>query len=351
MILPKPQPLCRYRYDPLDRLAGCLPLGQAATRCFYRQNRLTTEIQGQIRTSWLQTESLLLAQWRQEAKRSESLLIATDRPGSVLHALDTDRHPSFVYTPYGVRQPAQAPLHLPGFNGERLDPVTGHYLLGNGVRAFNPVLMRFNSPDSLSPFGKGGINAYGYCGGDPVNRIDPSGHMFGRLSKLFQGSQRLSDDAVTFTIGNDAGIVGTTYQSLHYNAKSTAEIPAARKFLDQELGPEELATPFGERLAAVNKNLASHGNDNLSHAQAEHYVSLARKVSTGEISNTSAHASSSFKWLSMLPSGQFPRASITGFAFNAAAAMTTAATEANAYRTGAAIGGKLTSNVKKIRKP
>ncbi|EGH35731.1 hypothetical protein PSYJA_44541, partial [Pseudomonas syringae pv. japonica str. M301072] len=39
--------------------------------------------------------------------------------------------------------------------------MTGHYLLGNGYRAFNPVLMRFNSPDSLSPFGEGGVNAYG----------------------------------------------------------------------------------------------------------------------------------------------------------------------------------------------
>ncbi len=63
-----------------------------------------------------------------------------------------------------------------GFNGERPDPITGHYLLGNGYRAFNPVLMRFNSPDSWSPFGEGGLNAYGYCVGDPVNRSDPTGH-------------------------------------------------------------------------------------------------------------------------------------------------------------------------------
>jgi RHS repeat-associated protein len=67
-------------------------------------------------------------------------------------------------------------LSLLGFNGERPDPVTGHYLLGNGYRAFNPVLMRFNSPDSLSPFGEGGLNAYAYCTGDPVNKTDQTGH-------------------------------------------------------------------------------------------------------------------------------------------------------------------------------
>lgn len=63
------------------------------------------------------------------------------------------------------------------FNGEYPEPVTGHYLLGNGYRADNPVLMRFNQPDSLSPFGRGGLNAYAYCQGDPVNRRDPSGHI------------------------------------------------------------------------------------------------------------------------------------------------------------------------------
>lgn len=65
---------------------------------------------------------------------------------------------------------------LPGFNGELPDPLTGHYLLGHGYRAYNPVLMRFNSPDNLSPFDEGGINAYAYCRGDPVNRSDPDGH-------------------------------------------------------------------------------------------------------------------------------------------------------------------------------
>lgn len=78
-----------------------------------------------------------------------------------------------VYLPYGYHLPAQGGL---GFNGERPDFITGHYLLGKGYRAHNPVLMRFNGPDSLSPFAQGGLNAYAYCQGDPVNFTDPSGH-------------------------------------------------------------------------------------------------------------------------------------------------------------------------------
>lgn len=77
-----------------------------------------------------------------------------------------------------------------GFNGECRDPLTGHYLLGNGYRAFNPVLMRFNSPDTLSPFERGGLNAYAYCFSDPVNRADPSGHT-PKLMKWLMGDFKL----------------------------------------------------------------------------------------------------------------------------------------------------------------
>ncbi|MGF1831092.1 hypothetical protein L4D04_18290 [Photobacterium angustum] len=69
------------------------------------------------------------------------------------------------------------------FNGERRDPVTGTYYLGNGYRMYNPRLMRFQAVDNISPFGKGGINGYAYCLGDPINQRDPSGH-FALLSLL-----------------------------------------------------------------------------------------------------------------------------------------------------------------------
>lgn len=79
------------------------------------------------------------------------------------------------YTVYG-RDGGEQCASVLRFNGQSKEPVTGHYLLGNGYRGFDSALMRFNSPDSFSPFGDGGLNAYCYCGGDPVNKIDPSGH-------------------------------------------------------------------------------------------------------------------------------------------------------------------------------
>lgn len=63
-----------------------------------------------------------------------------------------------------------------GINNERTDPLLEGYLPGNGYRAYNPAVMRFNCPDSWSPFGAVGVNPYTYCLGDPVNQTDPSGH-------------------------------------------------------------------------------------------------------------------------------------------------------------------------------
>lgn len=105
-----------------------------------------------------------------------TLLICTDMPRSVLASLAALAHESMTYTAFGHSALQPVSLVTLGFNGERPEQSTGHYLLGNGYRAYNPVLMRFNSPDNQSPFGVGGLNAYGYCLGDPVNGTDVSGH-------------------------------------------------------------------------------------------------------------------------------------------------------------------------------
>ncbi|VVM83684.1 RHS repeat-associated core domain-containing protein [Pseudomonas fluorescens] len=170
--------LGRYHYDPLDRLVDCTPFDQTAIQRYYCKTRLTTELQGAVQRTIVQHDDQLLAQQQSEGEgdKTTATLLATDQQRSILNALDaTQLHP-LDYTPYGHRPVENGLLSLLGFTGERPDSVTGHYHLGNGYRQFNPVLMRFNSPDSWSPFGEGGLNAYAYCAGDPVNKIDPNGH-------------------------------------------------------------------------------------------------------------------------------------------------------------------------------
>lgn len=80
-----------------------------------------------------------------------------------------------VYSPYGYQCTLTAPAGVLGFNGYFFNAALECYALGNGHRLYNPRLMRFLCPDTLSPFLKGGINAYAYCLNDPVNGQDPSG--------------------------------------------------------------------------------------------------------------------------------------------------------------------------------
>ncbi|VVP50811.1 hypothetical protein PS850_05406 [Pseudomonas fluorescens] len=168
--------LGRYHYDPLDRLVDCAPFEQAAIQRYYCKTRLSTELQGTTQRTIVQHDDQLLAQQKHEGDKMTASLLATDQQRSVLNALDADQPHPLAYTPYGHRPPENVLLSLLGFTGERPDPVTGHYHLGNGYRQFSPGLMRFTSPDSWSPFGEGGLNAYAYCEGDPVNRYDPTGH-------------------------------------------------------------------------------------------------------------------------------------------------------------------------------
>ncbi|WP_447739210.1 RHS repeat-associated core domain-containing protein [Pseudomonas laurentiana] len=89
------------------------------------------------------------------------------------------------YTAYG-HLPARVTAGL-GFNGELRDSVMQAYALGNGHRFYRPALMRFLNPDAMSPFGRGGVNAYCYCEGDPINNADPSGRM-----KAVSGAMKLN---------------------------------------------------------------------------------------------------------------------------------------------------------------
>lgn len=107
-----------------------------------------------------------------------TLLLATDLQQSILAEL-AELADSLAngraYSVYGSPASQRPPSGGLGFCGQFTEPRTGWYHLGNGHRVYNPVLMRFHSPDRLSPFGKGGLNAYAYCQGDPVGRVDPSG--------------------------------------------------------------------------------------------------------------------------------------------------------------------------------
>ncbi|CAM4018341.1 hypothetical protein CCOS865_03522 [Pseudomonas reidholzensis] len=186
-----------------------ITLGRSV-RHFYQGERLATQMLNQgDSTSVLWAQEAALAQQSAEGAQ----LLQVDQPGSVLGMQRLALVHGMAYTPYGHRVDDERAALL-GFNGQWREPGARGYLLGNGHRLYSPRLMRFYSPDSLSPFGEGGPNAYGYCAGDPVNRLDPSGKSWSGILKFFglkqkTGLTKAASKATvavvtdTYTVGGD----------------------------------------------------------------------------------------------------------------------------------------------------
>ncbi|WP_082377825.1 RHS repeat-associated core domain-containing protein [Pseudomonas sp. RIT-PI-q] len=143
---------------------------------------------------------------QENMRRQRTVLLAVDLKNSVLTELDASNPNRMAYSPYGHQSAQRGVMTRLGFNGELLEVKPEWYLLGNGYRAYNPRLKRFHSPDRLSPFGEGGLNAYGYCEGEPVMNSDPTGQSIWALSRA------------VISLTNKMGAVATQVVSKTINA-------------------------------------------------------------------------------------------------------------------------------------
>lgn len=170
---------------------------------FYRAKQLATSKRRAESVSLLSGRYLPLAEVGLEDTVVSANLYAVDS----LRTIQAGRsgHPK-SYTVYGFAARSTVSDTFLGFTGQHCQP-TEVYLLGNGYRAYSPILMRFCSSDGLSPFGKGGINAYAYCSNDPVNFSDPTGRVrwFRWLSNKLGGRRRAAAGISEYGKGYSAG--------------------------------------------------------------------------------------------------------------------------------------------------
>lgn len=148
-----------------------MELQRKALRLFYCGRNVHAILRDQGGGTVFRVGGQLLAESRNSAVDSIALL-SVDNSGSVVGVAHESGRETFDYTAYGHCSSLSSGRSSLGFNGEYYDDLLQGYMLGNGYRLFNG--MRFNSPDSFAPFRV--MNAYGYCNGDPVNYVDPSGH-------------------------------------------------------------------------------------------------------------------------------------------------------------------------------
>lgn len=147
-------------------------------------------------------------------------LLATDRLQSPLLMRQAEKPTCVSYGPYGDRTP-RANTPVSGFTGQPCEQYLSWYLLGNGHRTYNPMTMRFHSPDGLSPFGRGGLNTYAYCHGDPINFHDRSGRS--RWLALWTTVKDYVPDWVSPTITNGVNIAGASQPALTIAAHAVAD--------------------------------------------------------------------------------------------------------------------------------
>ncbi|WP_010202033.1 RHS repeat-associated core domain-containing protein, partial [Pseudomonas amygdali] len=149
-------------------------------------------------------------------------------------------------------------------------------------RAFNPVLMRFNSPDTLSPFGRGGLNAYAYCQGDPVNRSDPDGHI--PVAALASAARRfVFEELPENALKNILGRV-----SLGDAAALSATTPQTGRRVSKTLDKVWVDINDPSALSTIEGHLSTTGalrHDAFYSAQFEHVATSIEKGFSREINS------------------------------------------------------------------
>ncbi|WP_296268837.1 RHS repeat-associated core domain-containing protein [Pseudomonas sp. UBA6562] len=218
------------------------------TQFHYNKEALVTLKHNSQTTSIFRTLDLSLADYF--AKKPNVDFLCTDQNGSVLSTATSHDTQMNGYSAYGH---SRALTSLLAFNGEYLDRNAQKYILGS-YRAFNTGLMRFESPDSRSPFDLGGINAYAYCQNDPINKTDPSGHY--SLFKLLRGGY--SEDRLYKRLKPAA------HELIKYNPKESSlsknelkafrrDTESSKKFFEERMR-SHLDIGYGMKGYAANSN-------------------------------------------------------------------------------------------------
>ncbi|SEO62343.1 RHS repeat-associated core domain-containing protein [Luteibacter sp. UNC138MFCol5.1] len=237
----------RFRHGPGNRITGVTHNGELTNRIFQDGRLACTVTRGGEARRYVRVGQTLVAEVALSAG-IRTCLVGGDTLGSVV----VDDGEARIFGAYGTGTPSSGRATT-AFAGEVPTPRSNWYLLG--ARVYSPALRRFLSPDPFSPFDRGGLNRYAYCGGDPIGRIDPSGQSWLNIALGIVGVAAAAVAAV-ISGGTAIAALGATAGSLA-SAVSTPTVLAFSAVAAVDI--VSLVAEAGNTVATItdNESLAS----------------------------------------------------------------------------------------------
>ncbi|MBA2870486.1 RHS repeat-associated protein [Anoxybacillus calidus] len=148
----------------------------------------------------------------------------TDAAGNVVATYDYDEWGN-VTSITGNQEVAEAnPYRYVGKYGVFYDQDTGMYLMG--WRDYDPKTGRFIVPDEYEgeEDEPTSLNRYLYADGDPVNNIDPDGHLPKWLQRGWKATKKWAKKGYDFAIGDDIRTLKSPKSKWYHKAGAAASI-------------------------------------------------------------------------------------------------------------------------------
>jgi len=192
-----------------------------------------------------------------------------------------------LFAPYGAGRYSSGTMPTSyGFTGQRADAVSG--LDYYGSRYYDPQAGQFTSGDSVLPGGgldPWGLSRYAYVEGNPVNRIDPDGHinlMVGDdgsavpIENAFSGTYSWGGSPVTYHRGFIRSYPAS--RSIARARTPARPVSAARAAADQSAGDDAqavLQSNLNRANSITTAQLLSSTRDNWSSLDDDTTAALA----------------------------------------------------------------------------